>query len=213
MLKLNSGMWPSAAAAVLTDVSVHHLGTEFAHSLQVVDLPLEERYLGFQVLILGLVLKVWDKMRRWEKQTCQQPKGERGRGGERGRDKTTHHLFLPHGLTVGARASDVEERLLLGGGEWRRWSADITPSGGGKWRGGGGLSPPTWEAFCAGRGADRPGALACDGETKRERRRTGDRILTHRGRAQWTAENTNTYVHTYRHVRRRNNVINVYLKK
>lgn len=87
MLKLNTGMWPSAAAAVLTDVSVHHLGTEFAHSLQVVDLPLEERYLGFQVLILGLVLKVWDKMRRWEKQTCQQPKGERGRGRERGGER------------------------------------------------------------------------------------------------------------------------------
>lgn len=93
MLKLNAGMWPSAAAAVLTDVSVHHLGTEFAHSLQVVDLPLQERYLGFQVLILGLVLKVWDKMRRWEKQTCQQPKGERGR--ERGGENNSPSLSSP----------------------------------------------------------------------------------------------------------------------
>lgn len=31
---------------------VHHLGTVFAHSLQVVDLTLQERYLGFQVLLL-----------------------------------------------------------------------------------------------------------------------------------------------------------------
>lgn len=79
MLTLNTGMWPSAAAAVLTDVSVHHLGTVFAHSLQVVDLALQERYLGFQVLVLGLVMKVWDKMRRWEKQTWKREREERRR--------------------------------------------------------------------------------------------------------------------------------------
>lgn len=40
------------AAELLTDVAVHHLGTVFAHGLQVVDLTLQERYLGFQVLVL-----------------------------------------------------------------------------------------------------------------------------------------------------------------
>lgn len=79
---------------------------------------------------------------------------------------TPHHLSLAHGLAVGARASDVEERLLLGGGQRRRWSADITPPGGGKRWGGGGLTPPTREAFYTGRGADRPGALAWETETQ-----------------------------------------------
>lgn len=36
----------------LTDVSVHHLGTVFAHRLQVVDLALQEGHLRFQVLLL-----------------------------------------------------------------------------------------------------------------------------------------------------------------
>lgn len=37
---------------VLTDVSVHHLGTVFAHCLQVVDLALQEGHLRFQVFLL-----------------------------------------------------------------------------------------------------------------------------------------------------------------
>lgn len=36
----------------LTDVSVHHLGTVFAHCLQVVDLALQEGHLRFQVFLL-----------------------------------------------------------------------------------------------------------------------------------------------------------------
>lgn len=84
----------------------------------------------------GLWLKLWEKI------------------------KKTYHLFLAHSLAVGARASDVKEGLLLGGGEGRGWSADITPSGWGKRRGGGGLTTATREAFYACRGADRPRALA-----------------------------------------------------
>lgn len=38
-------------------MTVHHLGTVFAHGLQVVDLALQERYLGFQVLILWITNK------------------------------------------------------------------------------------------------------------------------------------------------------------
>ncbi len=48
---MNMEAWP-CVAGVLTDVTVHHLGTVFAHGLQVVDLALQEWYLGFQVLLL-----------------------------------------------------------------------------------------------------------------------------------------------------------------
>lgn len=51
MLKMNRQIWPCIA---LTDVSAHHLGTVFAHGLQVVDLALQEGYLSFQVLLLWI---------------------------------------------------------------------------------------------------------------------------------------------------------------
>lgn len=43
-----------ASARLLTDVSAHHLGTVFAHCLQVVDLALQEGHLRFQLLLLQL---------------------------------------------------------------------------------------------------------------------------------------------------------------
>lgn len=51
-------------------MSVHHLGTVFAHSLQVIDLALQEGDLGLQILLLRVNTHTQDepgvKMDRWE---------------------------------------------------------------------------------------------------------------------------------------------------
>lgn len=54
-------------------MSVHHLGTVFAHGLQVVDLALQERYLRFQVLVL---LTHREKKTKTSKQTVEKREGE-----------------------------------------------------------------------------------------------------------------------------------------
>lgn len=72
----------------------------------------------------------------------------------------THGLFFAHGLAVGARAGDVEERLLFVGGWRRRRGADVASSRGVRRRRGSGLAPATRKAFYTGRSAGCPGALA-----------------------------------------------------
>lgn len=159
---------------VLTDVSVHHLGTVFAHCLQVVDLSLQEGHLRFQVFLLqvthahtaGEPVREWEEPQRrwmWDKLN------ESGRKSLIRQGWKAHRLFFAHGLAVGAGTGDVEERLLFVGRGRRRWSADIASSRGGRRRWGSGLAPPTRKAFYAGRIAGRPGALAWGSRGKRTR--------------------------------------------
>ena len=72
----------------------------------------------------------------------------------------THVVLLAQALAVGARARDVEEGLLLAGGQRRRGGARVAPPGRREGRGGRAVTPPPdAQTLHAGRGAHRPGPL------------------------------------------------------